>query len=51
MDMDRYLEKTLSGQQGKLICQGCGRLMSVLTKIDGKYFCYICEKLVEENDE
>jgi hypothetical protein len=48
--MDRYLERTLSGEQGKLICHGCGRLMPVLIKLEKMFVCDLCEKKLEEDD-
>ena len=51
MNMDRYLEKTLGGYKGKLSCQVCGRLMSILTEKEGMYVCDLCEKRMEEGDE
>ena len=48
MNMDRYLDKTLGGQQGKLICQLCNRLVPVLVKKEDLYVCDLCEKRMEE---
>jgi hypothetical protein len=51
MNMDRYLEQTLGGYKGKLICQNCSRLMPILTERNGKFVCDLCEKRMEEEDE
>lgn len=51
MDMGSYLEQTLGGYKGKLICEGCGRLMPVLAEVNNKYVCDLCEKRMEEEDE
>ena len=50
MNMDRYLERTLDGSQGKLICHGCGKLMPVLIKIGEMFVCDLCEEKLEEDD-
>ena len=48
MNMGRYLEKTLGGETGKLVCQCCGRLIAILARVDDKYICDLCKKRMEE---
>jgi len=50
MDMDRYLERTLTGDQGKLICHACNRLASVLVAVEKTFVCERCARSFEEDD-
>jgi len=50
MNMDRYLERTLSGEQGKLICHCCGKLRALLIKKGEVFVCNYCEDRFEEDD-
>ena len=50
MSMDRYLERTLTGDQGKLICHTCNRLAPVLVAVGKIFACERCARSFEEDD-
>lgn len=50
MTMDRYLERALTGNQGKLICHCCGKLAPVLVAVGKLFACDRCAKSLEEDD-